>query len=166
MRKAILPFLALVIALALTGRAACSNKDLIPFMGKWAGGFVVDRVKQGPDTDKDRKRSGLNGYLQIYGTQRSFKLHLEGEQQTLDIAGTWIAKGNKVTLTTTDFQMDDQGGADLRNPNQKFVPAEDLNRGYSHPVVLTLSADKKRLTGLPTSIGDLVGRHEFVKDSP
>lgn len=167
MRNKILLFvlLSLAISFALIGKASCSNKDIVPFLGKWAGGFKVERVDNGPDTAKDRERSSLNGYVQIYGTNHSFKMHLEGEQQIVDMAGNWTLKKNRVTLRVTDFKMDDQGGEDARNPNMKFIPADVLQVGYSRPLVLELTADKKHLNGLLTSIGPLVGKHEFSKDS-
>jgi len=167
LRKATLFFVLLIIAVsfAIIAEASCSNKDIMPFLGKWSGGFNVQRVTVGADTPKDRERSSLHGFVQIYATNRKFKLHLEGEQEALDLTGTWTFKKNRMTLTTTDFAVDDQGGADMRNPNMKFIPADELRVGYTRPMVLDLSPDKKHLSGLPITIGGLVGKHDFAKDS-
>lgn len=167
MRKApiILVTLLIAISFALVYQASHSNKDLVPFLGKWTGGFNVQRVTKGADSATDRERSSLHGFVQIYATNRKFKIHLDGEQESLDITGEWTFKKNRMTLTTTDFVLDDQGGEDMRNPNMKFIPAEELRLGYSRPLVLDLSPDKKKLSGLPITIGNLVGKHEFIKDS-
>jgi len=166
LRKAIIIVLLLIaVSFAVVYQASSSNKTLVPYLGKWTGAFNVQRVTKGADSTTDRERSSLHGFVQIYATNRKFKIHLDGEQESLDVAGVWTLKKNRMTLTVTDFVLDDQGGEDMRNPNMKFIPAEELRIGYSRPLVLDLSPDKKKLTGLPITIGNLVGKHEFVKDS-
>jgi hypothetical protein len=164
LRKALIPAVLLIVALYLTSRAACSNQELIRFFGKWSGGFRVETIRNGPDTPEERKRYGLEGFVMVYATKHSFKMHLEGEQEVLDLAGFWTVKGQRLTLKVTEVKIDDQGGADLRDPNRKFIPPADIQAAYARPIVLDLSPDKKRYTGLPISIGPLIGRHLFVKD--
>lgn len=165
MRKAIFPILFLAIALGFTARSSCSNRDLIPFLGKWTGAFVVDVVREGPDTARDRTRSSLRGFIQVYATNRTFKMYLDGEQESLELDGTWTEKGRRLTLHVKEPKVDDLGGADNRDPNRKFVDAEDIRVAYAHPIVLDLTTDRHRLVGLPVTLGPLLGHHEFTKDA-
>lgn len=136
----------------------------MPFLGKWKGKFEVAEV-QGGVTAQDIKRETLKGYVQVYATNRLYKLEMEGEQETIDVTGVWTIKANRITLSPQKVDIDDQGGADKRDPNKKFIPSDEAQLAYNRPIVLTESRDKKSLTGLEISIGKLVGTHRFVKDS-
>ena len=92
-------------------------------------------------------------------------MEMEGEQETIKIDGTWTIKGNTLTLDPKSVIIDDMGGADVRDPNKKYIPAEDVRDAYGQPLVLTESKDKKALHGLEMTVGKLVGKHEFLKDS-
>ncbi|AIE84166.1 hypothetical protein [Fimbriimonas ginsengisoli] len=165
MRTAIVSAVVLILAFILTARATCSNREIVPFLGKWSGGFEVESIRDGADTPQERERYRLQGYVQVYATRRSFKMHLQGEQEDLDLAGFWTFRGQRLTLKVSEIKIDDHGGADARNPNQKFISPEELNGAYSKPIVLDLSPDKKQYTGLLIGMGKLIGRHRFVKDS-
>lgn len=165
MKKAIFPTLLLAIALFFTARASCANKDLIPFLGKWSGNFAVSRILKGPDTDKARKDWSMSGYVMIHASGRSFALHLEGPQETLDTSGTWVYSGNRVTLNPLKIDIDDMGGEALRNPNLPFIPTDAVREAYLKPIVLELTKDKKHLNGLTISVERLIGRLELAKDS-
>ena len=155
-------WLAVPLLAILTG---CNhNKELLPFLGKWSGQFDVSDI-EGGGTAKDIKRETLKGYVQVYATERTYKMEMEGEQETIDISGTWTIKGNRLTLTPNDITIDDQGGADKRDPNKKFIPAADAKAAYNRPLLLQETPDKKALHGLKISIGNLIGTHNFVKDS-
>jgi hypothetical protein len=136
----------------------------MPFLGKWSGEFQVSEI-QGGGTAKDMKRESIRGYIQVYATSRSYKMEMEGEQETIDISGTWTIKGHRITLLPETIKIDDQGGVDARDPNKKFIPAEEVQKAYGRPILLSESEDKKSLTGLKTTIGKLTGTHRFVKDS-
>lgn len=145
--------------------AGCNpHKNLMPFLGKWSGKFEVSDIIGG-GKDSDKKRETLSGYVQVYATGQSFKMEMQGEQETIDISGTWTCKGNRMTLNPKSVQIDDQGGADQRDPNKKFIPATDVQTAYGRPMVLQETPDKKSLNGLEMTIGKLVGTHRFVKDS-
>lgn len=168
MRKAILPALVLALALFLTIRSINANKDLVPFLGKWSGGFEVSQIQNANrDTPEDRRRLGLMGYLMVYGSRHSFKIHLEGEQEVFDIGGKWAIKGQRLILTADPqtFALDDEGGAESRNPNRKFIPADDLRAAFGKPIPLDLSKDKKAFASPLTSIGNLIGAFRFKKES-
>jgi len=164
-RKAIVFAILLFLGLFFTARSSCSNKDMLPYLGKWPGGFVVSEVRRGPNTSVDQKRSSLKGFVQIYATNHKFKLHLEGEQETIDVDGDWTRKAKRMDLRVQHVVIDDQGGAALRDPNRKFILPDDIRAAYSRPLILDLSADGKNLNGLPMSIGDLTGRHLFAKET-
>lgn len=151
---------ALVLLLSLMFWASCANKGLLPYVGKWTGGFVVDDAPGGGSA-RDRARNDLHGYLQLY--RSSFQMDLEGEQEGVLLKGTWAVKGKDLMLTPTDLSIDDHGGADQRNPNLKFIPPDDVRAAYAHPLALKISPDKKRLLGLEISMGKLLGRHLFAR---
>jgi hypothetical protein len=155
-----------VLMIGLTLRATNSNRDLLSYTGKWKGGFTVDAIEPGPNTETDRRRSRLEGYLQVYLTRRSYKLHLEGEQQGIDVDGTWTVKEGRVTLTPKEVKIDDQGGESKRDPNKKYIPNEAVTAAYNRPLVLVLAPDKRSYQGLPTTVGTLLGKHHFEKDGP
>ena len=145
--------------------SGCNNhSDLMPFLGKWSGGFVVTSISTG-GTASDLKREQLNGFVQIYATKRSYKMELEGEQETIRIDGNWTIRGKQITLNPKDLVIDDKGGSAVRDPNKKFIPSEDVRAAYGRPMVLTESNDKKNLHGPETTVGHLLGHHDFVKDS-
>ena len=140
------------------------NAALMPFLGKWSGHFEVSDITTG-GTASDCKRESLNGYVQVYATERTYKMEMQGEQEVININGTWTIRGNRITLNPKSVAIDDQGGSDLRDPNKKFIPATDVTAGYGRPIVLQETPDKKQLNGLKMSIGNLIGTHRFKKDS-
>jgi hypothetical protein len=152
------------MALASICGCGCGHRDLLPFIGQWKANFVVDKIKEG-GSDEDRRREGLRGFLQMYATHQSFKLHLEGEQEIFDAEGTWSHDGDRVVLSFSSNKIDDQGGAEKRNPNLKFIPPSDLSSAFTRDMALRLSKDKKSMVGLETSIGHLTGHHVFTRST-
>ncbi len=145
--------------------AGCNpHADMVPFLGKWSGGFQVTEITGGGKA-RDLKRESLMGYVQVYATSRSYKMELSGEQETIDISGTWSHKGNHITLQPSAITIDDQGGADKRDPNKKFIPAAIAKAAYERPLILQETPDKRTLSGLKISVGKLIGTHKFVNDS-
>ncbi len=140
------------------------HTELMPFLGKWSGKFVVTTLKNG-GSDKDRTREELKGFVQVYATHRTYKMELEGEQETINIEGNWTISDKRITLTPKHLVIDDKGGADLRDPNKKYIAAEDVRAAYGQPLILTEAANKKALHGLEITVGNLQGHHEFIKDS-
>lgn len=161
----ILPAIVLVILLYVTAQSSCSNKELVPYLGKWTGGFIVDSVSPAARSATDLKRNNLRGFIQVYATRHSFKMHLEGEQEIIDLAGNWVLKRQRLTLKVNETKIDDFGGADVRNPNRKFIPSDAIRDTYTRPIVLDLSPDKHRYEGLPMTMGNLIGRHQFTRDA-
>ncbi len=155
-----------ILLLGLTVRATNANRDLLTYTGKWKGGFTVDSITTGPDDEANRHRSRLQGYVQIYLSNRRFQLHLEGEQQGIDVDGSWTADGNRVTLKPREVKIDDQGGEAKRDPNKKYIPNEAVMAAYNRPLVLIQTPDKKGYEGLVVTVGPLLGKHRFTKDGP
>ncbi len=156
--KRLLPF---ALTLFLVG---CGSKDAIPYLGRWHGDLVVDKTDRA-GTDKDLQRESLRGALQIYATDKRCKLHLEGEQETIDAEGNWSHTGTTVTIKFTSVKIDDQGGADRRDPNLKFIAPVDIRAAYQRNLILHLSRDKKKLLGLEVTLGHLTGHHVFTRSS-
>jgi hypothetical protein len=136
----------------------------MPFLGKWSGTFTVSEI-QGGGADKDMKRESLRGFVQVYATNRKYKMEMNGEQETIDVNGTWTIHGNRITLTPIEVIIDDQGGIDQRDPNKKFIPSDEVRAAYGRPLILEQTPDKKALNGLKMVIGKLIGTHRYIKDS-
>jgi hypothetical protein len=152
------------IAFMLVGTVGCNpNQQYVPYFGKWDGALNILEIPDGPNTPKDRERESLRGYLMIYGARQKFDLHLEGEQETLDITGQWRLEKDRLTLKASKIDIDDQGGEAFRDPNRKFIPAPDLRQAYGKTIVLKLSPDKLKLTGLKISVGRRIAIHEFSR---
>lgn len=148
----------------LIGLGGCADKAQLPFLGKWLGQFEVRDISSG-GTDLDRKRESLKGYVQVYADKHKFVMRMEGEQEAIDLLGTWSVRGRQLTLSFAEVKIDDMGGERFRDPNRKFISPTALRVAYARPVVLNLAADKKHLDGLTMTMGNLTGRHVFLKDS-
>ncbi len=162
----------IIVALLICGglfavyRAKGSNQHLMPYFGRWKGGFEPESVLSGETEAGDLRRFRLEGYIQLYGTRMKCLVHLAGEQQEIDLTGTWKLENSSAVLTFSDIKINDFGGEQQRDPNRKYIPNEAVQAAYRKPMILKLSADKKTLEGLTISLGELVGKHAFVKDSP
>lgn len=155
--------LVLIFAFALA-LAGCGDKKKVPFLGQWTGQFEVSKVKTGSDTELDRKHYWLRGYVSVRLDKSSYLMHLEGEQQQVDIKGTWTYSGSQITLDPKDIKVNTDGGEKGVNPNLKYVPDEDLYNAYQKKITLKLSPDGSTLMGLTTTIAFLEGVHIFHKD--
>ena len=153
-----------VLAFAFIVLAGCGDQKVVPFLGQWPGQFTVDKVNKGPDGPEDRKHHTLHGYLSVRLNKKSYMLHLEGEQQQIDVKGTWTYSGNQLTLTPVDPKINTEGGKEGLNPNFKFVPVDELYLAYEKKMTLNLSKDRATLLGLRTSVAFLEGTHSFKKD--
>lgn len=144
----------------------CSRPDAqaVPFLGQWPGQFTVEKINQGPDMAMDRKHHMLRGYLSIRLDRKKYIMHLDGEQQKIDITGNWIITGNQITLNPVDTKVNTEGGKDGVNPNFKWIPDEDLVESYGKKITLKLSKDGSTLDGLRTTIAFLEGTHTFKKE--
>lgn len=154
--RAALALLALVLA-------GCGDKAAMPYLGKWTGHLAVESAPGG--TERDRRRSEMKGFLQLYATERRFTLHLEGEQQTVEVTGRWEVKRRRVTLRPRDVRIVDPG-EDAFDPNLKRISPPELRNAYARPLVLDAAPGGRALTGLTTSVGPLIGKHVFTKGTP
>ena len=153
--------LPVALGLALAG---CHSQAGIPYYGKYEGGFIVHTV---PGVNSVDKASwSLKGYLQLLAFKDQFNIHLEGRQQIIDVKGNWRLEPRQITLQVTSIKFDDGGGAEKRNPNLPYIPAEDFKAAYAKEITLRIGKDKDRvtLTGPTLSMGSILGQHEFLKD--
>lgn len=137
----------------------CGDRNLQPFLGKWAGGLEVLRVKSG---EGDPKAYELRGDLQMY--VRKFELNLTGPQQAVRVRGTWRYEGKRVRLKANDLKFDDRGGEDQRDPNRAYLDPKDLQAFLGREQGLNLSKDGNRLAGVEDALAGLVARLAFTKD--
>lgn len=153
-----------VSLLLLTAGCNFGNKEHIRFLALWNGKFKVEKVLTGPDSPQDRARYELKGYIKILSNKSEFWIHLEGEQQAIDIKGTYKIEKDRIQLrASSDTRIDDFGGEDKRNPNLKFIPIQALKDSYAKPIILDLSKDGLKLTGLTFTLGPVEGQYEFEK---
>ena len=141
--------------------AGCVNKEKWPYLGKWNGGFKADTFAGA--TTNDIRRWDMPGYLMIYATKWTFKLHLEAEQAIIDVKGTWKVRDKALTLFISEVKIDDKGGEERRNPNRKFLAAETIRKTLGRELSFKISPDGKLLDTALLSYGDLLGVHSFKK---
>lgn len=151
-----------LVATALTAIATLTgcNKERIPFLGHWDGGFdVTSSTASAPTTALN-----MRGYLQLYRTSDKFLIELSNPTQVLDLGGKWrMIGGKRIELTFRDFKLTEPDLTKLRGMRRPFLDPADLKAAYTKPLILDLSPDGKTLTGLLMRIGPLLGRHEFKK---
>jgi hypothetical protein len=138
-----------------------AHSELKPYLGKWNGGFEVFSI---PGTENPRlyKLNSLKGFVVLYAANMKFDLELSGEQQDITVTGTWkILRKGRVELSGKKIKIDDYGGDLKRDPNKPYIPNQDVTAAYSKPIILDLSKDGQRFTGLLISVGVLEGTHRF-----
>ena len=155
-----LTFIALVVIKISGG----GDREAVKFLGNWPGQFTVDKVERGPDGPDDRKHHTLRGYVNVRLNKKMYTMHMEGEQEQVDIKGTWTITGNQITLAPSDTKINVEGGKEGINPNFKFVPIEDLYQAYEKKITLNLTKDGSTLQGLRTTIAFLEGSHSFKRE--
>lgn len=149
-----------LLAWALAG---CNpNSQLMPYYGKWDGGYMVEELDS-PATEKDLQRESLSGYIMLYATGNKFKLYQQGEQQTIEVEGTWKLEGKQVRTQTTKIKIDDMGGEEFRDPNKKYIPSDDVRAAFGKPMVLTLNSAKTELKTPAVGIGNRIGSFTFKR---
>lgn len=117
--------LGLILALSCLV-VGCGDKKTIPFLGTWIGGLEVSKVLSGTDGAEDRIRHNLKGYVRIVLDNNKYTMVLEGEQQVVDVKGTWVYKGKQVILTPNDVQVNNRFKGEDLNPNLKAVVPDEL----------------------------------------
>lgn len=135
----------------------------MPFLGKWSGSFAVEAVAKGTPV-ADPGRNTLRGFLQLYQTGARYELHLDGEQEGLVSGGTWSAKNGRVVISPTSVKIDDEGGAEARNPNKTWIDPAQLREAYSRPLEFHVSKDGQRMTSVLETVGPLTGTYSFVRE--
>ena len=148
---------AAIVAIAtLTG----CNKERIPYLGHWDGGFEVALSTSAAQSSAINMR----GYLQLYRTDDKFLIQLSNPTQVLDLGGKWRMVGpRRVELTFHDFKLAEPDLNKLKGMGRPFLEPADLRAAYTKPLILDLSKDAKTLTGLLMRVGPLLGKHEFKK---
>lgn len=152
--------LAAILALALI--AGCSNEtDVSRAAGNYPGTFKPDDAA--PQSFKD---DPLLGYLQLYAGKSKFQLELQSKMQSVVIEGTWTAKADKLRLVGDSYTFQAPPEEEVKARNLQLVSAEAVRQLFGKGVVLTLSDDRRKLTGLKSSFGPLMGHFEFTRPIP
>ena len=155
----------LFLLLFVLTMVSCGNDRFVPYIGIWQGRFQAEGPDAPKDGDPDRD---WRGYLQLYRTEEKFILHLESRSLAMDVKGKWTLKEDmRVLLTPEEFTFDDRGGQLMRDQRLKPLDPKAIQESYGRQVILDISPDRKKLTGLLTRFGPMLGRHVFAKgDTP
>ena len=155
-------FLCVAVAVGLQGCISADQKTR-PFLGMWVGKFVVSNVERGPNTADDQRRHSLTGYVRILLDKKAYQMRLEGEQQTIEIKGEWVYRGNQIILSPKKVEVKDEN-EDGPNPNRKFVPLEELTKAYGQKLVFNINKAANEYTAPEVKIAFLSGTHSFKKE--
>lgn len=156
--------LALVLPLALLLQGCISaDQKTRPFLGMWVGKFSVSAVGAGPNTPDDQRRHTLTGYVRILLDKKAYQMHLEGEQQQVDIKGEWAYRGNQIILSPKKVEVKDEYD-DGPNPNRKYVPSDELTKGYQQKLTFNLNKAANQYSAPEVKIAFLTGTHSFKKE--
>lgn len=165
-----------IIAAAPILLGGCFSGEQVPFLGRWTGSFDVTSASQKMPIKK-LARYSMKGFVELYRSQirvlhskderpkSKFVMHLDGEQESIDVTGQWELRNRQLMLTATDVKIDDAGGEALRDPNRTFIAADDLRASLQNPFALDFTAEKNDLKSPLLQVGPLFGRYQFTKDS-
>jgi hypothetical protein len=158
--------LALSILLILT-LIGCSSGDpaMADAAGNWAGQLVIDTVN-GSSDPKLIESELMKGHLQLYLTHSKFKLEMNNRHQQFTITGKWSAEKARVTVNADTFGFVNPTEEEQKTFGLDIITPDQIRAAFSHPVVFDETANKRKLTGLKTSIGKLVGHLEFTRPIP
>ena len=133
--------------------------------GSWPGHFEIESV-DGKTDPKIIDAEQMKGNLQLYVTGSKFKLEMKTPNQEFTIGGKWTAEKSRVTMTADTFEFKNPTEEDQKAFGMKLILPDELRSAFGHPTVLDETADKRKLTGLKTSLGKLLGRFEFERPIP
>jgi hypothetical protein len=154
----------LIAALALAG---CNGNDnpAARAAGTYPGEFRIESV-DGKSDAKMIADETMKGSLELYLTQNKFKLDLASKYQGFTVEGKWTAEKSRVTLTTDKYAFQNPSEEDQKAFQLKIIQPDEIRTAFGHPLVLETSPDRRKLTGLKTSLGKLLGRLEFERPIP
>lgn len=108
----------------------------------------------------------MKGNLELYTTRMKFKLEMNNIHQTFTVGGNWKAEKGRITMTADSFDFKNPTEEDQKALSLKIITPDEIRSLFGHAFVLDESGDKRRLTGLKTSLGKLIGRFEFERPLP
>ncbi|MHB8637393.1 MAG: hypothetical protein ACYC96_13065 [Fimbriimonadaceae bacterium] len=146
--------------LAAGATVAGCNKERIPFLGHWDGGFDVTSTTASVPTTA----IVLRGYIQLYRTNDRFLMEMANPLQLLDLAGNWrMVSSTRIELTFHNFKLTEPDLEKLKAMHKPYLDPVALRAAYTKPLILDLSPNGKQLTGLLVRVGPLLGTHVFRK---
>lgn len=154
--------LGIIGAVALQGCVSADQKTR-PFLGMWVGKYAVSSVGAGPNTADDQRRHTLTGYVRVLLDKKAYQMHLEGEQQTVEIKGEWAYRGNQIILSPKKVEVKDEY-EDGPNPNRKYVPLDELTKAYQQKLTFNINKAANEFTAPEVKIAFLSGTHSFKKE--
>lgn len=150
------------VALMLQGCISADQKTR-PFLGMWVGKFTVSNVGAGPNQADDQRRHTLTGYIRVLLDKKAYQMHLEGEQQQIEIKGEWVYKGSQIVLSPKNVTVNDEYD-DGPNPNRKYVPSDELTKAYQQKLTFNINKAANEFIAPEMRIAFLTGTHSFKKE--
>jgi hypothetical protein len=150
------------VGLILSG---CRSKQDVPYVGRWDGQFMVSRLL-GKTQVMSAKRNNWRGFVLLYRTRDDggtrCQMHLENEQETVEVKGHWELVKRQVEITFNDIKIDDAGGLDMRDPNKSYLDSGEIRKALSVPLILN-STGPTSLSSPLVVFGPLEGAYSFKK---
>jgi len=157
------PVLASLACALFLGGCISADQKTRPFLGMWVGKFAVSNVGVGPNTADDQRRHTLTGYVRILLDRKAYQMHLEGEQQVIEIKGEWVYRGSQLILSPKKVEVKDEY-EDGPNPNRKYVPSDELTKAYQQKLTFNLNKAANEYSAPEMKIAFLNGTHSFKKE--
>jgi hypothetical protein len=129
------------------------------------GSFAIQSVNGSTDP-KLILANEMRGTLWLYATKMKFRMEMKTPQQEFLVEGRWKAEDARVTLTADNFGFTNPSEEDQKAFKLDIVKPEEIRAAFGHALVLDATPDRRKLTGLATSLGKLIGHFEFVRPIP
>lgn len=147
-----------VWALLLLGLGGCGSGELGRHAGVYpTGSFAIE-------SGNPFYRS--NGMLALYVNETKFRMEMRLPNQEFDVTGTWRAQADRILLAADRFEFKNPTEDDQRTLAHPIISPDAVRAAFGHELVFEASSDRRRLTGLKTSLGPLLGRFEFSRPIP
>jgi hypothetical protein len=133
--------------------------------GSYPGQFVIESV-DGKEEAASIAKEAIKGNLELYLTHDKFKLDMASAYQSFSIEGKWKAEKSRVILTSDKFDFKNPSEEDQKALKLQIIQPDEIRGVFGHPFVLETSSDRRRLTGLKSMLGKLLGHFEFERPIP
>jgi len=156
----------MAVAVFVLAGCAANDSPITRAAGSWPGSFHIDNV-DGKSDATTIQAEALQGNLEIYVTDRKFRLDMTARHQQFSVLGKWSAeRGGRVTMNADNYSFENPSEEDQTALGLKIITPDQIRAVFGRPLVLDESTDRRRLTGLMITLGRITGRFEFQRPIP